>query len=86
MLFVNQLTEYTMDQKSMLEVIDHGAADLCSMSIVKTADSAPPIQFNHAVSDNAAGYFFNVDACRMYHIEADIQLATIRIDPFIQFS
>lgn len=55
-----------MDQKSMLEVTDHGAADLCSMSIVKTADCAPPIQFNHAVSDSSAGYFFNVDAYKVY--------------------
>lgn len=60
-----------MDQKSMLNAMDH-AAGLCCMSTVKAADCAPPIKFIHAVNDSYAGYFFRVNACMVtwihYHL------------------
>lgn len=74
-----------VDHNWMLTENDH-ASGLCCMITAMTADCAPPIKFIHVVIDSGAGYLFIVNACIMYQIDHVMQLATVRIDPFVQFS
>lgn len=57
-----------VDHKSTLKPMVQ-AAGLCSMHTVKTADCAAPIKHIHVVSDNFAGYLFNVNACNIQEID-----------------